>query len=75
MISVYGVSMLLDRPSHGVVEVVTCAAPSHLERRDRPPVPKDLPDHDCLRYNLDPTRKRSPFDGKSARSTNRGVSR
>jgi DNA-binding transcriptional LysR family regulator len=44
--------------------VVACAAPSYLERRGRPVVPKDLLDHDCLRYSLDPLRNNWRFKGK-----------
>jgi DNA-binding transcriptional LysR family regulator len=45
--------------------VVACAAPSYLERRGSPAVPKDLLDHDCLRYSLDPLRHSWRFKSKA----------
>jgi DNA-binding transcriptional LysR family regulator len=43
---------------------VACAAPSYLERRGRPLVPKDLLEHDCLRYTLEPLGNRWRFMAK-----------
>jgi DNA-binding transcriptional LysR family regulator len=34
------------------IPYVACASPAYLERRGRPLVPKDLLDHECLRYTL-----------------------
>jgi DNA-binding transcriptional LysR family regulator len=39
-----------------LTRVVACASPAYLQRRGRPLVPKDLLEHDCLRYSLDPIR-------------------
>jgi DNA-binding transcriptional LysR family regulator len=36
------------------VRAVACAAPAYLERRGTPTDPKDLLNHDCLRYTLAP---------------------
>jgi DNA-binding transcriptional LysR family regulator len=45
--------------------VVACASPAYLASRGRPRVPKDLLDHDCLRYALDPSRHSWRFRSKS----------
>ncbi len=42
---------------------VVAAAPDYLARRGRPLAPKDLLEHDCLRYSLDPLRNRWRFKG------------
>lgn len=47
-----------------VTRVVLCASPDYLARRGRPLTPKDLIDHDCLRYSLDPIRHSWRFRGK-----------
>src|SRR5690606_4149314 len=47
-----------------VTQVVVCASPEYLARRGRPLVPKDLLEHDCLRYSLDPLRHSWRFRGK-----------
>jgi DNA-binding transcriptional LysR family regulator len=39
-----------------LTRVVACASPAYLQRRGRPLAPKDLLEHDCLRYSLDPIR-------------------
>ncbi len=44
--------------------VVACASPAYLERRGRPQGPKDLLEHDCLRYTLDPSRNKWRFKPK-----------
>jgi DNA-binding transcriptional LysR family regulator len=44
---------------------VVCASPDYLARRGRPLVPRDLLDHDCLRYTLDPTRNTWRFKAAS----------
>lgn len=40
---------------------VVCASPDYLGRRSRPLVPKDLLEHDCVRYTLDPAPGRWTF--------------
>lgn len=44
--------------------VVVCASPGYLARRGRPVAPKDLVEHDCLRYSLAPSRSTWHFRGK-----------
>lgn len=43
--------------------LVTCAAPEYLERRGTPQHPRDLVEHDCLRYMLALQRGRWRFRG------------
>lgn len=45
--------------------IVACASPDYLERRGRPLTPKELINHDCLRYSLDPIRNTWRFRGKN----------
>lgn len=43
--------------------LVACAAPAYLERRGTPQHPRDLVEHDCLRYTLASQRGRWRFRG------------
>jgi DNA-binding transcriptional LysR family regulator len=43
--------------------LVACAAPAYLERRGTPQHPRDLVEHDCLRYTLSSQRGRWRFRG------------
>jgi DNA-binding transcriptional LysR family regulator len=45
--------------------MVACAAPAYLERRGLPTRPRDLLEHDCLRYTLGPGRGSWRFQGAS----------
>jgi DNA-binding transcriptional LysR family regulator len=45
--------------------LVACAAPAYLERRGTPQHPRDLLEHDCLRYTLASQRGRWRFRGES----------
>jgi DNA-binding transcriptional LysR family regulator len=47
-----------------VTPVVVCASPRYIARRGRPVAPKDLINHDCLRYSLDAVRHSWRFRGK-----------
>lgn len=47
---------------------VLCASPEYVARRGRPLAPKDLLEHDCLRYTLDPTPGRFGFEGPAGES-------
>jgi DNA-binding transcriptional LysR family regulator len=49
----------------GRTRAIVCASPSYLERRGRPLAPKDLLEHDCLRYTLAPIRNSWRFTSKS----------
>jgi DNA-binding transcriptional LysR family regulator len=46
-------------------KVVACASPQYLERRGRPRTPRDLLEHDCLRYSLDPMKGSWRFQSPS----------
>ena len=47
------------------VRLVTCASPDYLKARGFPDTPRDLQDHECLRYTLAPEPDRWPFrDGE-----------
>ena len=43
--------------------LVACAAPAYLDRRGTPQHPRDLVEHDCLRYTLSSQRGRWRFGG------------
>jgi DNA-binding transcriptional LysR family regulator len=58
---VSGASLVTKRLAR--VAHVACAAPAYLERRGRPQHPRDLLEHDCLRYTLDPVRGSWRFKG------------
>jgi DNA-binding transcriptional LysR family regulator len=47
--------------------VVACASPVYLARQGRPLVPKELLEHACLRYSLDPLRNNWRFSDKGGK--------